>query len=112
MKREKAFYTIETKSDNKYEPKVMATNPLDHEDILIDFYRPGTRKNFDHEDVDNKSKPEHYKVVCISLYKEDISKLNSMVAELKRRGHSKANKSQLIRAALEQLDLSRIPNIR
>ena len=32
-----------------------------------------------------------------------------MVAELKRRGHTKANKSQLIRAALAQVDLAKIP---
>lgn len=54
-------------------------------------------------------KPTHYKVVCISLYTEDIEKLESMVAELKRRGHTKANKSQLIRAALAQVDLAKIP---
>jgi len=35
--------------------------------------------------------------------------LAAMVAQLKRSGHSKANKSQLIRAALDQVDLSRIP---
>ena len=54
-------------------------------------------------------KPTHYKVVCISLYNEDIEHLESMVAELKRRGHTKANKSQLIRAALAQVDLGKIP---
>jgi hypothetical protein len=32
-----------------------------------------------------------------------------MVAELKKRGHTKANKSQLIRLALSQLDLDKIP---
>ena len=56
-----------------------------------------------------KAKPAHYKIVCISLYVEDIARLDGMVAELKRRGHYKANKSQLIRAALEQVDLDRVP---
>lgn len=56
-----------------------------------------------------KDKPTHYKVVCISLYTEDIERLEEMVAELKRRGHTKANKSQLIRAALAQVDLGKIP---
>ena len=58
---------------------------------------------------DRKPRPTHYKVVCISLYVEDIDRLDSLVAELKRRGHSKANKSQVIRAALEQIDLDRVP---
>src|SRR5689334_2538479 len=56
-----------------------------------------------------KPKPDHYKVVCISLYMPDIENLNSMVAELKKRGHTKANKSQLIRFALKQLNLDKLP---
>ena len=46
--------------------------------------------------------------LCPSLYMEDIERLNSMVDELKSRGHFKANKSMLIRHALEQLDLDQI----
>ena len=58
------------------------------------------------------AKPQHYKIVSISLYMEDIERLNSMVDELKSRGHFKANKSMLIRHALEQLDLDQIPKNR
>ncbi len=54
-------------------------------------------------------KPTHYKVVSISLYQEDIEKLEAMVAELKRRGHTKANKSQLIRFALDTVNLDALP---
>jgi hypothetical protein len=56
-----------------------------------------------------KVKPTHYKVVCISLYTQDIENLEKTVAELKRRGHTKANKSQLIRQALRQLDIDKLP---
>lgn len=56
-----------------------------------------------------KVKPTHYKVVCISLYTQDIENLEATVAELKRRGHTKANKSQLIRQALRQLDIDKLP---
>lgn len=55
-----------------------------------------------------RPKPVHYKIVCISLYVEDIERLDRLVGELKRRGHTKANKSQLIRAALEQIDLEKV----
>ena len=57
------------------------------------------------------SETQHYKIVSISLYMEDIERLNSMVDELKSRGHFKANKSMLIHHALEQLDLIRSPRI-
>lgn len=56
-----------------------------------------------------KEKPTHYKIICISMYTKDIDNLDEMVAELKRRGHTKANKSQLIRIALNQLDLDALP---
>jgi len=56
-----------------------------------------------------KEKPTHYKIISISLYQEDIVRLEAMVAELKKRGHTKANKSQLIRFALDTVDLDRLP---
>ena len=48
------------------------------------------------------------KKVCITMYMQDIAELESKVAELKRRGWTKANKSQLIRLALSQLDIQDI----
>ncbi len=54
-------------------------------------------------------KPAHYKVICISLYTKDLEHLDGLVAELKARGLTKANRSALIRVALEQLDLDRVP---
>jgi hypothetical protein len=56
-----------------------------------------------------KAKPTHYKVVSISLYTEDIERLEAMVQELKRRGYTKASKSQLIRFALDTVDLDALP---
>ncbi|HEX8114254.1 MAG TPA: hypothetical protein VF516_41275, partial [Kofleriaceae bacterium] len=53
-------------------------------------------------------KPTHYKVICISMYTRDIEELEAKVAELKRRGWTKANKSQLIRLALAQVDLDKL----
>jgi hypothetical protein len=54
-------------------------------------------------------KPTHYKVICISLYTRDLDRLDELVDELKARGITKANRSALIRAALEQVDLDKVP---
>lgn len=54
-------------------------------------------------------KPEHYRVICISMYTEDLGRLDSMVEKLKARGLTKANRSALIRYALEQVDLEKVP---
>lgn len=56
-----------------------------------------------------QEKPQHYKVICISMYTRDLEELDAKVAELKRRGWTKANKSQLIRLALASLDLDKLP---
>lgn len=56
-----------------------------------------------------KAKPTHYKVICISMYTKDLDRLDELVDELKARGITKANRSALIRVALEQLDLDKVP---
>ena len=109
--------------------RALAYDPLSVDDILTGFYRPPVPRergkspapviereppaeeeaSAAEREPDKKPRPTHYKVVCISLYVEDIERLDSLVAELKRRGHTKANKSQVIRAALEQIDLDRVP---
>jgi hypothetical protein len=48
-------------------------------------------------------------VICISLYTKDLEELDARVDELKARGVTKANRSALIRVALEQLDLDKVP---
>jgi hypothetical protein len=54
-------------------------------------------------------KPTHYKVICISLYTKDLEHLDWLVDQLKARGVTKANRSAVIRAALEQLELDNVP---
>ena len=51
----------------------------------------------------------HYDVICISLYKEDLARLDAMVAKLKKRGHRKISRSGLIRFALDQVNIDKLP---
>lgn len=54
-------------------------------------------------------KPAHYKVICISVYNEDLEQMDKLVDGLKARGLHKMSRSALIRVALSQLDPDRIP---
>lgn len=54
-------------------------------------------------------KPTHYKVICISMYTKDLSRLDDMVDALKAKGMTKANRSALIRYALGKVDLDQVP---
>ena len=79
--------------------------PLDDSDGILREQFYGGR----HPPRAKKEKPTHYKIVCISLYTEDIERLGELVAELKRRGHTKANKSAVIRYALDSVDITKMP---
>src|SRR5262245_8984814 len=54
-------------------------------------------------------RPAHYKVICISMYNDDLARLDEMVEALKARGLTKANRSALIRHALAEVDLEKVP---
>ena len=54
-------------------------------------------------------RPDHYKVICISMYTGDLERLDGMIDELKGMGITKANRSALIRYALGAIDLDSVP---
>ena len=97
---------------SKAEGRILTDDPLSEAEKILrdDFYgarsEPAAEKPA--RPKAKKPKPTHYKVVCISLYTQDIANLEAKVAELKRRGYTKANKSQLIRLALRNLDLDEV----
>lgn len=58
-----------------------------------------------------KSKPNHYRPITVTLYVNDLTKLDTMVDELKARGVFKASRSGLIRYALEKLTPEQLDTI-
>ena len=103
------------------EEKLMAHDPLADADAILseEYYgrrregaTPEPRKARAGTSPGEKARPTHYKVICISMYTRDLEDLDAKVAELKRRGWTKANKSQLIRLALSQIDIDKLPTPR
>jgi hypothetical protein len=93
--------------------KLLGHDPLSDTDAILseEYYgrRPARPAG---PPPEKKARPTHYKVICISMYMRDIADLDAKVAELKRRGWTKASKSQLIRLALAQIDLDKLPTPR
>jgi hypothetical protein len=91
--------------------RVAASRMLDTDEVegvlSGSFYSPPAQQRRVAATLDTK--PQHYKVICISLYNDDLNTLDHMVDELKARGLTKANRSALIRYALSQIDLDRVP---
>ena len=99
------------------EDKLMAHDPLSDADAILSEEYYGRRRDGAPADDARKpraaaagkqARPTHYKVICISMYTRDLEDLDAKVAELKRRGWTKANKSQLIRLALSQIDIDKL----
>ncbi len=96
------------------EDKLLGNDPLSEADQILgeEYYGRGLRRaeapaggGAGRPRRSGVVRPTHYKVICISMYTRDFEELEAKVAELKRRGWTKANKSQLIRLALAQLDI-------
>ena len=99
------------------EEKLMAHDPLSDADAILSEEYYGRRSDEESEPPKRRraatadaktARPTHYKVICISMYTRDLEELDAKVAELKRRGWTKASKSQLIRLALSQIDLDKL----
>lgn len=73
------------------------------------FYGDNGKKRSRRTTKKAKKKPDHYDVICISLYKEDLAQLDHMVAKLKKKGHRRISRSALIRYALDQVDIKDFP---
>ncbi|HEX4336022.1 MAG TPA: hypothetical protein VH062_08925 [Polyangiaceae bacterium] len=73
------------------------------------FYAPTKAQIEGAEEPKTEAKPAHYKVICISMYMDDLKRLDGMVESLKARGLTKANRSALIRYALSGVNLETVP---
>jgi hypothetical protein len=71
------------------------------------FYVPSSERR--EKSAPRAEKPTHYKVICISMYTDDLERLDEMVENLKSRGLTKANRSALIRYALAHVNLDEVP---
>ena len=98
--------------------KLLGDDPLSEAEIILgeEYYGRSIRRapepTAPRRSARAAPRPTHYKVICISMYTQDLEELEAKVAELKRRGWTKANKSQLIRLALSQIDLDKLPTPR
>ena len=89
--------------------KLMAHDPLSDADAILSEEYYGRRQKPVATAGAKPARPTHYKVICISMYTDDLKRLDTMVEELKARGMTKANRSALIRYALSGVNLEQVP---
>jgi hypothetical protein len=98
--------------DDLREATARVLDPDDVDGVLGgSFYAPKSSSTDRPSSVNprNQDRPTHYKVICISMYTDDLERLDEMVQSLKARGLTKANRSALIRYALGAVKVDDVP---
>lgn len=100
----------------KHHPREIFDRDEVNEVLRATFYRPADeaskkrgRPKGSRSRAPRAPKEEGYEVICISMYREDLSALDAKVDELKSRGHRKISRSALIRWALANVDTTNVP---
>jgi hypothetical protein len=98
------------KSDDLHQATARVLDRDDIDGVLGgSFYTPQAGERAASSTRASGERPTHYKVICISMYTDDLERLDDMVQNLKARGLTKANRSALIRYALAQVKLDEVP---
>ena len=51
-----------------------------------------------------------FRLVTFSVYEDDVARLDKLLAEARKLGHRRVSRSQIVRLALRQVDLSQLPD--
>jgi hypothetical protein len=51
-----------------------------------------------------------FRLVTFSFYEADVARLDKLLADARKRGHRRVSRSQIVRLALRQVDLSQLPD--
>ena len=101
----------------------LGDNPLADSDPLAEhFYRrpepgavPGAASRAPRKPRAKGRQPlkegRSFRLVTFSFYEEDVARLDALLAEAKKKGHRRASRSQIVRLALRQVDVSDLPEI-
>lgn len=99
----------------KTEAGALGRDPFATDDTILreTFFRPGEHGAIAPGgpivEAAVAAKEPSWRVISISLYPEDIERIDALVAELRASGHRRANRSQLIRYAISLVDASKVP---
>ncbi len=53
---------------------------------------------------------KNFRLVTFSFYEDDVARLEELLDAARAKGHPKASRSQIVRLALRQVDLSALPD--
>ncbi len=89
----------------------LGDNPL-ADDVLVDaFYAPVKKKTGRKPRGRQPLKDGRtFRLVTFSVYEDDVARLDQLLADARELGHRRVSRSQIVRLALRQVDLSQLPD--
>jgi hypothetical protein len=54
---------------------------------------------------------QDWRLVTFSFYEDDVERLDALLNQARKLGHRKVSRSQIVRLALRQVDLSKLPDV-
>ena len=54
---------------------------------------------------------QDWRLVTFSFYEDDVERLDALLVQARKLGHRKVSRSQIVRLALRQVDLSKLPDV-
>jgi hypothetical protein len=100
----------------------LGDNPLASDDVLVDtFYAPppaAAKKAAPKAKKKSSGRGRRmplkdgasFRLVTFSFYEEDVARLDKLLADARKKGKRKASRSQIVRLALRQVDVSLLPD--
>jgi hypothetical protein len=99
----------------------MGEDPLGRDPILETLYAPSMPERDakprgrprGKRTKDRKPLPEGqtYRLVTFSFYEDDVARLDALLDDARKRGHRKVSRSQIVRLALRQVKLDKMPEM-
>lgn len=102
----------------------LGEDPLGRDPVLETLYAPSSpgRAGVDvkargrtrgKRSKDRKPLPEGqtYRLVTFSFYEDDVARLDALLEDARKRGHRKVSRSQIVRLALRQVRLDKLPEM-
>lgn len=117
---------MNAKAKREVEELGLGDNPLSSDDILTEtFYAPAKKAPKKKASSSSSSTSKKtagrgrrmplkdgasFRLVTFSFYEEDVARLDKLLADARKKGKRKASRSQIVRLALRQVDVSALPD--
>ena len=89
----------------------LGENPLANDVLMQAFYAPAKKRVAGKKSRGRQPLKDgrNFRLVTFSFYEEDVARLDALLTQARQLGHRRVSRSQIVRLALRQVDVSKLP---